>query len=225
MTRPLRGSNSVSSLSARPRPMMMPPRNWLAAVLGLRMRPQSNEPRKRRTRTSPVTALTRDLGELRAGRVHRVLHLLQRHRAAFLGLDAVAPRPPQDRGVALVPRRDPRRAPGRRRAPRRRRPSARPAGCRCRRASAPRRSAPRPPPPPPRPCRRSASEPPAIAPAGSALSPYSNDTWSSATPSRSAACWACTVAVPMPISWPAVATVSTAVGVERESAPRTPGQR
>ena len=39
-------------------PMMMPPRNWLAAVLGFRMRPQSNEPRKRRTRTSPVTALT-----------------------------------------------------------------------------------------------------------------------------------------------------------------------
>ena len=39
--------------------MMMPPRNWLAAVLGLRMRPQSNEPSKRLTRGSPVTALTR----------------------------------------------------------------------------------------------------------------------------------------------------------------------
>ncbi len=47
MIRPVRGSNSVSSLSASPRPMMMPPRNWLAAVLGLRMRPQSNDPRKR----------------------------------------------------------------------------------------------------------------------------------------------------------------------------------
>ena len=39
--------------------MMMPPRNWLAAVFGLMMRPQSKEPRKRLTRTSPVTALTR----------------------------------------------------------------------------------------------------------------------------------------------------------------------
>jgi hypothetical protein len=39
--------------------MMMPPRNWLEAVLGLRMRPQSNEPRKRLTRGSPVMALTR----------------------------------------------------------------------------------------------------------------------------------------------------------------------
>ena len=39
--------------------MMMPPRNWLVAVLALRMRPQSNEPRKRLMRVSPVTALTR----------------------------------------------------------------------------------------------------------------------------------------------------------------------
>jgi len=39
--------------------MMMPPRNWLAAVLGLRMRPVSNEPSQRDTRTSPVTSLTR----------------------------------------------------------------------------------------------------------------------------------------------------------------------
>ena len=39
--------------------MMMPPRNWLAAVLAFRMRPQSNEPRKRLTRTSPVTMFTR----------------------------------------------------------------------------------------------------------------------------------------------------------------------
>ena len=39
--------------------MMMSPRNWLAAVLALRMRPQSNEPRNRLTRTSPVTAFTR----------------------------------------------------------------------------------------------------------------------------------------------------------------------
>ena len=39
--------------------MMMPPRNWLAAVLALRIRPQSNEPRKRLTRISPVTMFTR----------------------------------------------------------------------------------------------------------------------------------------------------------------------
>ena len=39
--------------------MMIPPRNWLRAVLALRMRPVSNEPRKRLTRGSPVTALTR----------------------------------------------------------------------------------------------------------------------------------------------------------------------
>jgi len=39
--------------------MMMPPRNWLAAVLALRILPQSNEPRKRLTRISPVTMFTR----------------------------------------------------------------------------------------------------------------------------------------------------------------------
>jgi hypothetical protein len=46
-------------MSAIPSPMMMLPRNWLAAVLGLMMRPQPNEPRNRLTRVSPVTALTR----------------------------------------------------------------------------------------------------------------------------------------------------------------------
>ena len=39
--------------------MMIPPRNWLAAVLALMIRPQSKEPRKRLIRVSPVTALTR----------------------------------------------------------------------------------------------------------------------------------------------------------------------
>jgi hypothetical protein len=39
--------------------MMMQPRNWLAAVLTLRMRPQPNEPTNRLTRVSPVTAFTR----------------------------------------------------------------------------------------------------------------------------------------------------------------------
>ena len=34
--RPLRSSNCVSSISASPIPMMIPPRNWLFAVLGLR---------------------------------------------------------------------------------------------------------------------------------------------------------------------------------------------
>jgi hypothetical protein len=39
-----------SVLSARPRPIIMPPRNWLAAVLELMMRPVSNEPSQRVTR-------------------------------------------------------------------------------------------------------------------------------------------------------------------------------
>ncbi len=41
----------------------MPPRNWLAAVLGLMMRPQSNEPRNRLTRGAP--------GALEQGAAHR----------------------------------------------------------------------------------------------------------------------------------------------------------
>ena len=55
---PLRSSNCVSSISASPIPMMIPPRNWLFAVLGLSILPQSNEPRKPLTRTSPVIAFT-----------------------------------------------------------------------------------------------------------------------------------------------------------------------
>jgi hypothetical protein len=39
--------------------MVIPPRNWLAAVLAFTMRPQSKEPRKRLTRVSPVIAFTR----------------------------------------------------------------------------------------------------------------------------------------------------------------------
>ena len=42
-----------------PIPMIIPPRNWLAAVRGLMMRPQSNAPSSRVTRGSPVTAFTR----------------------------------------------------------------------------------------------------------------------------------------------------------------------
>ena len=37
----------------------MPPRNWLAAVRALMIRPQSKEPRNRAIRVSPVTAFTR----------------------------------------------------------------------------------------------------------------------------------------------------------------------
>ena len=59
MIRPLRSSNCVSSINAMPSPMIIPPRNWLAAVRGFRMRPQSNDPSNRPTRSSPVTALTR----------------------------------------------------------------------------------------------------------------------------------------------------------------------
>ena len=50
----------------------MPPMNCERAVLGLMIRPAANTPSRRGTRTSPVSASTRDLGELRAEGVPRV---------------------------------------------------------------------------------------------------------------------------------------------------------
>ena len=80
----------------------MPPRNWLDAVLGLRMRPQSNEPSRRRTRTSPVMRVDRDFGELRAVGMHRIFHRLHRHRSVGPRLEGAALRARQDRRVGLV---------------------------------------------------------------------------------------------------------------------------
>ena len=47
----------------------MPPMNWERAVSGLTIRPAAKTPSMRGTRTSPVSASTRDLGELGAERV------------------------------------------------------------------------------------------------------------------------------------------------------------
>jgi len=95
---------------------------------------------------------------------------------------------------------------------------AHPAGCRCRRASGPGRA------------RTSAAaataatvpavcdEPPAIAPDGSVLSPYSNDTFSSVTPSRRRHAAPAPWRLPMPISWPAVDTVTRPSAFEPQPA-------
>ena len=42
-----------------PNPIVMPPRHWLDAVFGLMILPQSKTPKKRETRTSPVSWSTR----------------------------------------------------------------------------------------------------------------------------------------------------------------------
>ena len=59
MMRPVRSSNNVSSVSAMPIPMMMPPRNWERAVLGFRILPASKAPSQRLKRSSPVCSCTR----------------------------------------------------------------------------------------------------------------------------------------------------------------------
>jgi hypothetical protein len=59
IVRPLRGSTRVCSDRAMPMPITMPPRNWLAAVLGLMTLPTSNTPSHREIRTSPVSVSTR----------------------------------------------------------------------------------------------------------------------------------------------------------------------
>src|SRR5690606_1508933 len=56
--RPLPGSTSVSSVSAAPIPITIPPRSWLVAVFGLITRPTSNTATQRVTRTSPVSSST-----------------------------------------------------------------------------------------------------------------------------------------------------------------------
>ena len=83
--------------------MMMPPRNWLAAVLGLRMRPQSNEPRKRLTRGSPVTALTRTSQNIAPWECIDQCIVSSGGGGARLDRDRLALRAAEDRRIALVP--------------------------------------------------------------------------------------------------------------------------
>ena len=84
---------------------MMPPRNWLAAVLLLRMRPQSKEPRKRVTRTSPVTAFDAGFAEHRAVGMHRPVGGFERLGCCGFGDDAVTTGALQDGRVGFVPAR------------------------------------------------------------------------------------------------------------------------
>jgi hypothetical protein len=56
--RPLRSSNIVSSASAIPMPIMMPPRNWLLAVLGL-MPAAVEQAEPARDAHSPVSSVMR----------------------------------------------------------------------------------------------------------------------------------------------------------------------
>ena len=56
--RPVRGSTSVSSVSAVPIPITIPPRSWLVAVFALITVPTSNTDTQRDTRTSPVSSST-----------------------------------------------------------------------------------------------------------------------------------------------------------------------
>ena len=81
--------------------MMMPPRNWLAAVLALRMRPQSNEPRKRLTRTSPVTLFTRTSQNKALWLCMDQCPQLERHRRFGFDRHLLAPRAAEDRSVAF----------------------------------------------------------------------------------------------------------------------------
>ena len=101
MIRAVRSSKLVSSISARPSPMMIPPRNWLAAVFGID--DAAAVIRAEHTVDARLTGgrVDADLAEDRAERVHRVrLHLLRVRRG---GLDRhlVAARSSQDLGVAL----------------------------------------------------------------------------------------------------------------------------
>src|ERR1700681_2306028 len=99
MILPERSSKSASSLSARPSPMMMPPLNWLVAVFALRIRPQSNEPKKARDPTLPSDSVHPNLAELRAVGVHRVFHHLERRRRFCLAYQFVALRASEDRDI------------------------------------------------------------------------------------------------------------------------------
>ena len=207
MVRPVRGSMRVCSDSAMPMPITMPPRSWLAAVLGLITRPTSNTPSQRETRTSPVSASTRTSQKC-APRAAFDQRWSLRNRRRNSTWPASLPTP----GVGPDGGLDGRPARPRPTSSRGFRPTAlRAAGERAQlAASAPRR----------RPAgwsrrwRSGWSRRPSVRP-GSSESPYSTRTASNGTPSASAAICACTVAAPMPISWKPQRTSTRAVGRSR----------
>ncbi len=106
---------------------MMPPRNWLAAVLALRMRPQSNEPRKRLTRGLAGDGVDPHLAEHRAV-ASASTSAASRAAAAALASTLTSSRSARARidGVALAPLRVVELAQARRRG-RRPRPASSPA--------------------------------------------------------------------------------------------------
>jgi hypothetical protein len=71
--------------------MTMPPRNWLAAVLALTMRPQSKEPRKRLTRASPVTSFTRTSQNMAPCECMDQCWIFERHRALASATSSARP--------------------------------------------------------------------------------------------------------------------------------------
>jgi hypothetical protein len=81
----------------------MPPRNWPAVVLGLRTRPQSNDPRKPADPGLAGHRAYSHLTEQRAERVHRPVLCLRRRRRAGLGADLVALRAVEDRVITQPP--------------------------------------------------------------------------------------------------------------------------
>ena len=82
---------------------MMPPRNWLRAVLGLRMRPQSNEPSTRLTRVSAVTVLTRTSQKIALCECIDQCISSSGGDACSVTVDAVALGTVEDRRVAFPP--------------------------------------------------------------------------------------------------------------------------
>ena len=84
---------------------MMPPRNWLAAVLLLRMRPQSKEPRKAGDADFAGDGVDAGFAEHRAVGMHRPVGGFERLGCCGFGDDAVAAGALQDGRVGFVPAR------------------------------------------------------------------------------------------------------------------------
>ena len=223
MMRPDRVSYSVASVSASPRPMIIPPRNWLVAVRGFRMVPQSNDPSIRLTRTSPVTVLTRTSANMADVLWTACLNISI--GGAPVAVTAMSSRLARDRiaaklscrsgsSMAASPARSNRTSPARNPASGLALPASRnssPVSLDAAAMIAPAMDA-------------VWADPPAMEEAGRSLSPIWNRTASGSSPRRSAACWTCTVAVPIPMSCAEQATVAVP---SRDSVIRTadPGIR
>src|SRR6202163_3346573 len=101
MILPRRSSNRVSSVSAIPIPMTMPPRSWLTPVVGFTILPQIEGAEPPRHPHFAGFLMDSNFAKLRSVRCHRIFHQFHRKAGGCFNFDERLPGLLENRRVRL----------------------------------------------------------------------------------------------------------------------------